>query len=405
MRLRNRTEELGPDAERELDAIERGLAGEPVDPDLSDLSDWAELSALLSDERPTADEDWGAELDARVERRFRTDGPGSPLDRVRAWFEGRRPVRALAPAGALATLAIVAVVGVSSIGDSDGQQEGGDSSMSSVEQQLTVPEESSQDSGSGGVAEAPASSSGDVNGLGSPARPLRDNRTAKVAPGVENRKVDRDVALELSTRPDEVREVSDEVISITRSLDGVVATSQVSEAGRSSEATLQLVIPTRNLDSAIDRLTEVANVESLNEATTDITKPYVSAQDRVADARAERRQLLEALGNASSDDEAKALRKQIADARREISRAQSRFDNISRRANLSNVAVTVSSNPDAAEERSMGDWLDDALDVLGTIGGVLLISAAIVLPLGILLALAWVIGSRVRGRRRERALD
>ena len=213
------------------------------------------------------------------------------------------------------------------------------------------------------------------------------------------------MTLSLSTRPDEVRETSDEVISITRALGGIVASSQVSEAGRQSSATLELTVPTRNLDSAIDQLTELANVESLNEATVDITKPYVSAQDQLRDAEAERRELLEALGNAETDAEAEALRLQIDDARREISRAESAFENIARRARLSDLSVSIVGDPDAQEDRSIGDWVDDAGTVLRDVAGVLLITAAVVVPLGLLVALIWFAASRLRRMRRERALD
>jgi len=67
--------------------------------------------------------------------------------------------------------------------------------------------------------------------------------------------------------------------------------------------------------------------------------------------------------------------------------------------------VSVASNPDASTHRSLGDWLDDALDVLRTLAGVLLVSLAVLVPLGLIAALvAWVV-ARFRRRRRERALD
>ncbi len=67
--------------------------------------------------------------------------------------------------------------------------------------------------------------------------------------------------------------------------------------------------------------------------------------------------------------------------------------------------MTVVGDPNAKEDRDLGDWLDDAQDVLRDLAGVLLISAAIVIPLGILIALVWLAVSRARRRSRERALD
>ena len=67
--------------------------------------------------------------------------------------------------------------------------------------------------------------------------------------------------------------------------------------------------------------------------------------------------------------------------------------------------MTVASNPDASTHRSLGDWLDDAVDVLRTVAGVLLVALAVLVPLGLIAALVGWIVARVRRRRRERALD
>jgi len=416
MKLREREEPLDPRAERELDAVDRALAGREVG---ADLADWEELTALLSEERPEPSPEWAERLDRRAQARFPGEGEDDSLRGLAARLSEVRPMRLLAPAGALATLAVVAVVAVSTLDGSDSASQsldpvsGGDAALSSGPEAGSSSEAAAEGAGSlpGGLQAADADirnlrdSSGEALRQQDLSATFRAFRNAKIAPGTDKRQIERDVSLSLSTKPDEVRDVSDEVISITRSLDGIVASSQVSEAGPSSRATLQLTIPTRNLDAAIDRLTELANVESLDESTLDITKPYVSAQDRLRDAEAKRRSLLEALENATTDAEVAALELRIDDARREISRAESRFENIARRSRLSDLSVTVVGDPDAKDERSLGDWLDDAVDVLRAVAGILLITAAIVVPLGILIAIAWFAISRLRRGRRERALD
>ena len=124
-----------------------------------------------------------------------------------------------------------------------------------------------------------------------------------------------------------------------------------------------------------------------------------------SEAEARRRELLKALGNATTESEADALEAKIADARREIARAEAAYERVTGKARLSELAVSVASNPDASTHRSLGDWLDDALDVLRTLAGVLLVSLAVLVPLGLIAALvAWVV-ARFRRRRRERALD
>ena len=426
MKLREREEPLDPRAERELDAVDRALAGREVE---ADLADWEELTALLSEERPEPSPEWAERLDRRAQARFPGEGEDDSLRGLAARLSEVRPMRVLAPAGALATAAVVAVVAVSTLGGTDESSQSLEPAPGGAEALSSGPEAGSSSEAAAEDLPGLQTADGDSAALESGSREvlrqegfratlrnfsgeaLRQQgyslslRNSKIAPGTDKRQIERDVSLSLSTKPDEVRDVSDEVISITRSLDGIVASSQVSEAGRNSSATLQLTIPTRNLDTAIDRLTELANVESLDESTLDITKPYVSAQDRLRDAEAKRRSLLEALENATTDAEATALELQIDDARREISRAESRFENIARRSRLSDLSVTVVGDPDAKDDRSLGDWLDDAVDVLRTVAGILLITAAIVVPLGILIAIAWFAISRLRRGRRERALD
>ena len=54
---------LDPEVERELEAIDRALGGEPVDPDLEVL---AELARALREERVGAEPGFAARLDQRV---------------------------------------------------------------------------------------------------------------------------------------------------------------------------------------------------------------------------------------------------------------------------------------------------------------------------------------------------
>jgi hypothetical protein len=378
---------LDPRVEHELATIDRVLGGRETDPGDAAL---AELALLLRDERPDPEPGWAARLDERAAAGFPRGGGdrgGKRSSRRGGW---------MAPAGALATLLLVVVV-VAVV------NEGGGTSG-----------ENAASSGSAGAPTATTVVPGAQPGaMERDAAPFNNAYRAsgasadsnKIAPGTENRKVDRDAQLALSTQPDEVRSVTGEVISNTRSLGGIVASSQVSENPDGASASLQLTIPTRNLDQALDRMTDLADVDSLNESAVDITRPVIDAKDRLRDAEARRRELLQALGTATTESEADALEAKIADARREIARAEAAYERITQKARLSDLAVTVASNPDASTHRSLGDWLDDAVDVLRTVAGVLLVALAVLVPLGLIAALvAWIV-ARVRRRRRERALD
>jgi hypothetical protein len=387
--MRPRSDEpLDPRVEHELATIDAALAGRTTDPGDADL---AELALLLRDERPEADPGWASRLDERAAAGFpRGGGRGGlrPSRRTGGW---------LAPAGALATLLlVVVVVAVVNEGGGTGGDMAATSSPATAEKATRESPDAVEGVAPGGAG---ASSSYDSQSLSR----LRDS--GKIAPGTENRRVDRDAQLGLSTQPDEVRDVTDEVITITRSLGGVVASSQVSARDGSTSSSLELTVPTRNLDQALDRMTDLADVDSLNETAVDITRPVIDAKDRLRDAEARRRELLQALGNATTEAEADALEAKIADARREISRAEAELERISRRARLSDLAVTVSSDPGASAHRDLGDWLDDDVDVLRTVAGILLVALAVLLPLGLIAAVAGWIVYRIRRRRRERVLD
>lgn len=421
----HRDEPMSAEAERELEALDRALAGESVDAEFATL---ATLAADLRAERPTPDGDWGLGLDLQAASGFGRAGK-PPWRRL---VGDRRPLSLLAPAGALATLAVVAAVGISVSRDDGTRTVGGGGDSAEIQPV-------SPDAGAGSVAEeAPAESglSPQIDELdardGDALKSLESSREVagalalppetsadidtdfrsfsfnsdRLARGNQNRIEDRSASLVLQTETPRVREVSDRAISIVQGVGGIVVSSNLSEQGKRAAATLELSIPTRALDATLEQLTELATVKSLNEGSVDITRPFVSAEDRLKDARAERKQLLEALGNATTDFEAEAIRKQLDDARAEISRAEAQFQNIARRGRLADVSLQIEGKPAADDGSwSLGEAADDALDVLRTVAGVLLIAAAILVPLGALIAIVTFAILAIRRRRRERALD
>ncbi len=409
MRQPEDTEGMGPGIERELEAIERALAGEPVDQDLADL---AELATDLRGERPQAREQWGLEMDVKAGEGFSSSRAGLSalagglLDRGREL--GLR--RVLLPAGAVATTLIVVAVAVTGPGSNPNAESGDPSALDSIE---TAPTEGGADGPLGGSAESGEASrlqippgAGAAGGLGGQP-PSVDSAAAqdRLAPGTAKRRQDRSAFLALKTDTEKVRDVSDQAVQITESSGGVVRSQNLNETDQRATADLDLSIPTRELDSVLDQLTDLATVQSLSEGALDITRPFVSARDRLKDARAERTELLRALGNASDDQEAEAIRGQLTDVRREISRAEAAFDSIARRARNADVTLRVEGTPDGDGSWTLGDAADDALSALKTVAGVLLVGAAILIPIALLITAFAYAAMRVRRRRRENALD
>ena len=58
-----------------------------------------------------------------------------------------------------------------------------------------------------------------------------------------------------------------------------------------------------------------------------------------------------------------------------------------------------------ATNGTLGDWFDDAVDVLRGVAGVLLVSAAILIPIGLIAAIVAWVAMRLRRRSREKTLD
>jgi hypothetical protein len=167
-------------------------------------------------------------------------------------------------------------------------------------------------------------------------------------------------------------------------------------------------IPVGRLDEALKRFGELADVRRLTQGTEDITGAFVSAQDRLSDARAERRALLEALGAARTARAIASLRARIRGNRQETARLKGDVRSLRRRADAARVDVTLRASgvaaPGAGGAWGPGDAARDALRVLEIIAGAALVGAAVVLPLAVVGGLAGLASRLLRRRRREAAL-
>ena len=390
MRLRE-TETLSPEIERELDALDAALAGHAVDPELIGV---AELARELRAQRPVPRPEFAAGLDARATEGFpRADSTG-PVAWARGWIVARPPHRILAPALGAATLAVVVAVAISQGGGSGGGE-------------LTT---ATQPSGAAESLQGPAKPA--PAGEAAPAQPapsdigVQTDRQGLV-PGQQNRKVEQAAQLSLSTEPDDVTDVADDVIAVTDRYRGIVVSSQVSGGdGESSVARFDLAIPATRLQDALADISALADVSARSESMLDITQPFVSARQRLADARAELESLLEQLAAADSPGETASIRERIDAVRGEIAQARSQVEDLARRARFARVSVTVEGDGgDGGDGWSLGDAADDSVAVLRTIAGVALVSLAILVPVGVVAAIGWLIARGTARRRRERALD
>jgi hypothetical protein len=79
-----------------------------------------------------------------------------------------------------------------------------------------------------------------------------------------------------------------------------VETSSVDSGPDGGTASFVLRVPVARLDEALRRVGGLADVRRITHGAQDVTGAFVSAQDRLSDARAERKALLAALGKAGT---------------------------------------------------------------------------------------------------------
>jgi hypothetical protein len=364
---------------------------------LTDEQIATELRAL----RPEIEDRFAAELDAWAaagfpEKQDTPTVPGTP--RTSLWPAFLTPPlrwRRLVPAiGALAILVVVIGV-VISIDYDRVQDSGGGGEALSGDQ--AIPESTPEP---GRAAQAPP---GEAIAPTTAVPPVPPSPDEQLKPGRE-RVQEQSASLALSTEPDQVDEVADGVVEVTDRYEGIVVSSDVNTSDGRGRATFDLRIPAQSLQAALSDLSDLAHVSSRDEGLRDITAPFVSAEERFGDAKAEVDSLLDQLADADSPAEVASIREQLRLARQELAAARSTLGALKQRSDFSRLSVTVVGDGDG-DGWSIGDAAGDAVDVLEALGGAALIALAVLAPLALLGYLGWRGFSTVRRRRRESTLD
>jgi hypothetical protein len=228
------------------------------------------------------------------------------------------------------------------------------------------------------------------------------------------RKVVQGAQLSLATTSRRVDQVAQEVFNVIDQQKGIVKTSRVTASGgQGGYAEFQLAVPSGNLAATMGALSNLqyARVTSRTDSTQDVTNQYRVAKQQLADDRALHTSLLKQLANAVTQAQIDSLTARIHDAEAAISRDQAALNALNRSVNFSQIYVTINAGavPIPVQHGSGGFTLHkavhDAGKVLTVAAGVALIVLAALLPVALVVALLWWIGSTVRRRRRMQALD
>ena len=395
-----RREALTPEQERELEALDRAITGEPVQFELR------ELEELVRDVRATAPEmspAFAARLEQEVQEGFPTSQERVPVSARRPW-RGRRWML-LPAAGSLAAVLVALVVVLGNTGDGD-ERVTTFSGEATVPAQRDNPAESAGGGGGAGDLSAPSASSAPSI---APAQPAPSADAVAPAP---QRRVERSAALALRTPDDEFERTTAAVLATVARFDGIVAGSQIGESDAAGgEASYDLRFPTERLDRALAALSKLGHVTERSQSLQDITASFDSAQERLTDARAERRGLLRALERATTQNRIDSLKAQLRTVSSRIAGLKGQLASLRRRADLSRVDLTVRAARESGGATggggtwTPGDAAGDALRVLEVLAGVALVALAVLAPLALVGGAVAVAVRSGRRRRREGALD
>jgi len=413
-------DQMTPEIAGALLAIDATLDGEAVDPEYAGL---AELALILRRDLPEPRPEFAVALDERVQRRFAAPAAARPPRR-------RRWRRLLAPgAAAAAAVAGVAAVIVVAAGSGGVLSSGAPRTASTAAGSSTV--SSSSSAAAFGASGAPAAAAhrtktGALAGAGSVPRSASasSSTSASASPGTSanapapipsgNRQIVQSAQIQLSTAPRRVDDVAQQVFDVIGSERGIVNSSSVTaNQNISGTASFQLSVPSANLGATMTALSRLrgANVVSRTDATADITGQVGGAGERLAVARALRRSLLGQLAAATTTQQVDSIRLQLRGADASINSDLSTLRGLQRQVAYSRIALTIQAATPPAPARSQGSSFTigraahDAGRVLIVVAGIGLIVLAVLVPVGLVAALAAWVAIAVRRRRREHALD
>ncbi len=233
-------------------------------------------------------------------------------------------------------------------------------------------------------------------------------------PPTTGRKVVQSAQLQLAAPPSRIDDVAQEVYDVIGQLNGIVQSSTVTQTGGSDgSANFELSVPSASLGQAMSSLSSLnyASVLSRTDASQDITDQYGAAKRALSDARALRTSLLKQLANAATTEQVDSLNAQIHDAEASISSDEATLARLNHQVGFSQLAVQINARftPAPASHHSSGFGIGraahDAGRVLTVAAGVALIAIAGLTPIALVAALVWWVGTAIRRRRREQALD
>lgn len=199
------------------------------------------------------------------------------------------------------------------------------------------------------------------------------------------------------------------VRQLAQRLGGYVAnTSQQGGERTVRQASVELKVPAVRFDEALRGLRPLGEVESVNVTAQDVGEEFVDVTARVANARRLEERLLDLLERRTGRlEDVLAVERELARVREQIERQEGRLRYLRSRVAVSTLTVNlhepfpvVGDYPGA--NPILSAFRDAWRNFVGFVAG-FIASLGILVPLGVLLWIAWLLLRRVRWRRRRSA--
>ena len=344
-----------------------------------------------------------SEREARLEgliRELRTNVAFAPPDvreRVRSLREPERPVRKLGWRPALVLVPLVlAFAGAALL---DGRGGDGDLEAGGAEAvETTAALMPAYDADSGTTADA-----------GSEATQEQSRQAIVPAPTDASRAQEWDVTLELRVPDnDRLSDASADAIRTTRELGGFVVSSNVSTQGTAGESRLVVRVPTRRIQDAIARFSELGTITAQNVAIQDRQADLDRLARRIDTLRVQIAELNLRL-RTEQLDQAERLRLELRRQRLTglVNSLTSQRKGVANEVAMAEVQLTIRTGASAAaaKEGRIEDAAGSALHVLALAGAAAVFLGILLAPVLAVAALVLLVRRGYRRRTDERLLD
>jgi hypothetical protein len=175
-------------------------------------------------------------------------------------------------------------------------------------------------------------------------------------------------------------------------------------------ATLEIKLPADRFDEAVGALRPIGEVEMVNINAQDVGEEFVDVTARVANARRLEERLVELLARRTGKlEDVLAVERELARVREEIERYDGRLRYLRTRVAVSTLAVTVHEPPPILARQPgvnpIAEAFRDAWRNFVALTAGVIASLGVVIPVGLVAALAWVAWRRYAPRGARRAVE